>query len=81
MTSISQELIDGDYQWRARAIDNSGAMSDFSGYVDFSVTLPQPEDGCCDVQESCSAGGDHGPGAMLGVGLGLVALARRRRRR
>lgn len=83
ITSISVELIPGaHYAWRVRATDRNGASSGFSPDEPFTVGEPLPDDGCCQADAGCQAGGSRGAGGALGVGLGLalITLVRRRRR-
>ena len=85
VTSISTPMVGGEvYSWRARAIDRSGAWSAWSAENTFVVGAPvEPPDSCCEFDdgcEGCRAGGG-GAGGLVALGLALVPLVRRRRRR
>lgn len=82
VTSMSGELENGGaYTWRARAVDQSGAMSEFSADNAFEVDAPIDDPEVVVNGGGCrTSGGTPGAGGLALVGLGLVALLRRRRR-
>ncbi|HVV84913.1 MAG TPA: hypothetical protein VHE35_17735 [Kofleriaceae bacterium] len=83
VTSISPALANrATYTWRARAVDRSGAASEFSPENTFTIDDPS-DTGCCHTEGSCNAGDatDGRSLAPLGLGLAVLALRRRRARR
>lgn len=82
VTSISGELENGGmYAWRARAIDRSGGMSEFSMSNDFTVDAPIDDPEVVVNGGGCSTSSVPGAGGFAVTGLALVGLLRRRRRR
>jgi MYXO-CTERM domain-containing protein len=87
VTATADDLEDGtEYTWHARAVDRSGGKSEWAPAQRFTVQLPieDPDvtingSGGCQVGGSASGSGAQAGGLVL-LGLGLVGLARRRRR-
>ncbi|HVV84232.1 MAG TPA: MYXO-CTERM sorting domain-containing protein, partial [Kofleriaceae bacterium] len=84
VTSISSELQNrATYTWRARAVDRSGAMSEFSPENTFTVNAPVDDPEVVVNGGGCQSSSAPGTGSLIALGLGLVGLVgsvRRRRR-
>jgi uncharacterized protein (TIGR03382 family) len=81
VTSISTQLTNGgQYKWRARATDASGASSEWSPENTFSVDAPVDNPEVIVNGGGCQSSSAPGTGSLIALGLGLVGLLRRRRR-
>jgi uncharacterized protein (TIGR03382 family) len=81
VTSISQSLNNGgQYTWRARATDASGASSAWSPENTVSVDAPVDNPEVIVNGGGCQSSSAPGTGSLIALGLGLVGLVRRRRR-
>ena len=82
VTATADDLINGaEYKWHARAVDRSGAKSDYAPVQTFRVEVPIQDPQVSIDGGGCQTGGGRSSTGMTALlGLGVIGLIRRRRR-